>query len=48
MPFYSEVSHFGGQVQIWMMTKACYKAGSVDHESGVNDGTVLFGDMSAI
>ena len=48
MLFYPEGSHFRGQVQIWTVTKACYRAGSTDCEGGANDGTILFYDMSAI
>ena len=38
----------GGQVQIWTVAKACYRAGSVDREGGANNVTVVFRDMSAI
>ena len=48
MLFYPEVSYFGGQVQLWTVTMASYKAGSVDYEGGANDETVLFCNMSAI
>ncbi len=46
--FTQKVSHFGGQVQIWTVTTAFYRAGSVDREGGANDGTVLFCNMLAI
>ena len=38
----------GGQVQIWTVTKTCYRADSIDYEGGTNDGTILFYDMLAI
>ena len=45
---YQKVGHFGGQVQIWTVTKAYYRyrAGSVDRESGANDGTVRYARTS--
>ena len=33
----------GGKRRYGQVTKACYRAGSVDHEGGTNDETVLPG-----